>query len=539
MRVIGDAHPFQRNGIVDTHELVSFRVGRGGAKTTTMRARAIIKLTTLRQERIGYAATSKEQARDLNWEPFKRALEAYGIMGDFHLLDASMQATCLRTGSVYKLRGVEDKRDAEKFRGFTQAEFQVDEAGSFPVELLRYLIEECMQPRIANAKSIRYLDDKGDQIEIVDGGCIVMGSTPPAQLAGLFYEATKPSGTLHRPYDERDTRKAEWSSHSWTLADVVTLPRAKQKYEALWLLWNAALKRKADKGWADDHPVWRREYLGEWSADFTTSVFKFNADANTWKPCGEQRVDGLKQLEMALAALPSDVGPFLHVVTLDGGGSRDPDAVNAFSFAPADPKRRLFHTYCYEAPNRGVRPLAELLVGPEAVERVLRREGHGTLGGIFGLLGGWPIGLEMDGDDATITELSNNYGIGCTKADRRADYKFGAIEMVNGDLLGGSILVIHKSQLAEQLGGLQWKTDEHGRLKENPAQPNHCTDCLIYAHRIVSALYDSGQVKDEAPAAKPAPQQAQPPPDEPDVDQDLLSDASYADYDDSDGWGND
>ncbi len=509
MRVIADCHPWQKDAVMDPHELLSARVGRGGAKTTTMRAREIIKLTTLREQRLGFAATSKDQARDLMWPQFKRACEAYELRTavsnvnpkppDLHILDAKLMATCVRTGSELVLRGVEDKRDAEKFRGFPQAEFDIDEAGSFPVELLRYLIEDCVQPRIGEAYNIRYLDDVGDQIEIVRGGCIFMGSTPPAQLAGLFYEATKPSGTAHRPYRERAERTAEWSSHNWTLEDVVALPDA-DKYPALQALWAKALERKAVKGWADDHPVWRREYLGEWSADFTTSVYMFSTEKNVWKPCGDQRVDGLKQLEMALEALPKDVGMFRHAVTLDGGGSRDPDACNAFSFAPADPQRRLFHTFCYEAPNRGVRPLAELLIGPDAVARVLRGEGHGKLGGIFGLLGTWPDGLEMDADDAIITELASVYGIMCRKADRRADYKFGAIEMVNGDLLGEKILVIYKSQLAEQLAGLQWKTDDHGRHKENPAQPNHSSDCLLYAHRLVSTLYDSGVVSHEVPA---------------------------------------
>lgn len=543
MRILADAHPWQRDGIVDPHELVSFRVGRGGAKTTTKRARAIIKLTTLRNQRIGYAATSKEQARDLNWEPLKRACEAYEIRTsvtnvisktpDITFTDAQMIATCHRTGSIYKLRGVEDKRDAEKFRGFPQAEFQIDEAGSFPPELLRYLIEDCVQPRIGEAFSIRYLDEIGDQVEITNGGCIVMGSTPPARLVGLFYEATKPSGDMHRPYAEREERNAEWSSHSWTLEDVVKLDDAEAKYPALWHLWLKALERKERKGWADDHPVWCREYLGRWAADFTTTVFKFSPERNLWKPCGDRPLEGMPLLEAALAALPSDVGPFRHVLTMDNGGTRDPFACNVFSFAPADTERRLFHTFCFEKMQHGVRPVSELLVGPAATQRALNGEASDVYDGIFGRIG-WPDALEFDADDSTISELANVYGIKCRKADRRADYKFGATELVNGDLMSGRILVIDRTPLHSQLVELQWRADEYGRLKENPAQANHCTDCLIYAHRLVANLYESGAVTHEAPAKAPAVRHDLDV-DEPDADEALLSDAGYSDYD----YGND
>lgn len=548
MRLIADAHPWQRDAILDPHELVSMRVGRGGAKTTTKRARAIIKLTALRDQHIGFAATSKDQAHDLMWGAFKRACDALGMRSqttnvttkqpDMHYLDSKLVATCLRTGSVYKLRGVEDKRDAEKFRGFPQSEFAIDEAGSQPPELLRYLIEDCVQPRIGEAMNVRFLDDEGDQIEIVRGGCIVMGSTPPAQLGGLFYEATKPSGELHRPYRERAERTAEWSSHEWTLADVVALDDAEQKFPALWHLWLKALKRKEDKGWADDHPVWCREYLGRWAADYSTTVFRFHPDRNLWAPYGDRKIDGIPQLKAAIRALPSDVGQWRYVVTMDNGGTRDPYAANVFAFAPADPDRRLFHVFCHEGRPNGVKPFAEMLVGEEAVKRILNQQDPEPYGGIFAVIG-WPDGLEFDADQAVIDELGNVYGIACKKSDRKFDYKFGAVELVNGDLMADKrIQILAGTPLHEQIMSLRWKQDEHERLKEDPGQANHCTDCLIYAHRLVANLYESGQVGHEVAAKQAAPtKRVEDPPEEPEIDQDLLSDGRYDDYDDGD-WGN-
>lgn len=481
-----------------------FRVGRGGAKTTTKRARALIKLVSLPRVRIGYAATSKEQARDLMWDKLKESCEAYGIMDDFSFLDAPMQMTCKRTGSVYKLRGVEDKRDAEKFRGFPQSEFQIDEAGSFPPELLRYLIEDCVQPRIGEAMSLRFLDDTGEHIEVQRGGCIVMGSTPPAQMSGIFYEATRDGSALHRPYelrDREDLADAEWSSHAWTLQDVIKLPDA-NRWPALQANWGAAVTRRIKKGWDESHPVWQREYLGNWSADHTTTVFRYKPHKdgqpwNQWAPYGDRFVEGVIGLRLAIEALPKDASgkkqSWRYVVAMDMG-SRDPFACNVFALCPADPDKRIYHVMAYERQGMYARTIAELLLGPD-----LKTD---KPGGVLGLTG-WPDGMVIDADQALIDEMANVYGVRVKKAEKRADYKFGAVELVNGDLLDGRIKIIAKSPLESQCATLQWKPDDNGFLKENKAQPNHSSDTLIYAHRLIAMLFESGVVSDKA--EQPAP----------------------------------
>ncbi len=458
--------------------------------TTTKRARALIKLVTLPRVRIGYAATSKEQARDLMWDKLKESCEAYGLTKEMHFLDAPMQMTCIRTGSIYKLRGVEDKRDAEKFRGFPQSEFQVDEAGSFPPELLRYLIEDCVQPRIGEAMSLRFLDETGEDVEILRGGCIVMGSTPPAQMAGIFYEATREGSELHRPYelrDREDLADAEWSSHAWTLKDVVEHPDA-DRYPALQANWEKALERKRKKKWGDDHPIWQREYLGNWSADFTTTVFRYRPHKdgepwNQWTPYGDRFVDGVIGLRLAIEALPK-LGTWHFVIGMDMG-NRDPFACNVFAFAPADPDKRVYHVMSYERVGVYAREIAALLLGPE-----IKTD---KPGGVLELTG-WPDGMVIDADQALIDELANVYGVKLKKAEKRADYKFGAIELVNGELLEGRLKIIAKSPLESQLATLQWKPDDNGFLKENKAQANHSSDTVVYSLRLLSSLFETGVV---------------------------------------------
>ncbi len=158
-RILLDCHPWQRDAVMDPARRISMCVGRGGAKTTSKRARGLIKLVWLRNQYIGFAATTKEHARNLNWNKIKTACEGYGIRasGDdpdvtFH--ESTMLMTCHRTGSTYQLRGVEDTSDAEKFRGFPQAEFQVDECGSFKPELFAYLLTQCVSPRLGEALAL-------------------------------------------------------------------------------------------------------------------------------------------------------------------------------------------------------------------------------------------------------------------------------------------------------------------------------------------------------------------------------------------------
>lgn len=485
------------------------------------------------------------------WDKLKEACEAYGVrtavtsvvpkQPDITFLDTKMVATCLRTGSVYRLRGVEDKRDAEKFRGFPQAEFQVDECGSFSPQLLEYLTDTVVAPRLGEAQALPagwlgYLagDEPLELAPSLDdgarGGCIVLGSTPPSVLRGVFYEVTRNGSKRHRPYRDRELPEYDgwlgYSSHAWTLKDVVDLPDSEERYPALVANWQTALREKLEKGWEDDHPIWMREYLGRWAADNTATVFQYRPHRddrpwNEWDPLDGRKLEGLQQLHAAIAALPSDVGAWHHVIAMDMG-SRDPFACNVFSFAPRDPQKRIFHTFAFERQGMHAKPIAELLIGPDLDANRPQ--------GLIGVLG-WPDGMIIDTDHALIDELGNVYGVRVKKAEKKADYKHGAIELVNGDLVEGRILILKDSPLAVQIGELQWKPDEYGTPREDKAQANHSTDTLVYGRKEIAHLFDSGTVEAESsPASAFADPLGLDAPDAPDELSGYLAEAGY--YDD-------
>jgi hypothetical protein len=540
--IVQDCHPWQADAVIDPAKQVSLLIGRGGAKTTTKRARAIIKLINLPRQRVGFAATSADHARELNWDKLKDVCENYKIRTvgnvawstgsgprkasaepDVTFLDTKMIMTCTRTGSIYRLRGVEDKKDAEKFRGFPMAEFQFDEAGSSPPVLLEYLLETCVSPRLGEALALPPMNKMGEFLEPfgdhLRGGCKIVGSTPPAALHGEFYEITREASSRHRPYAHRDRPEfAEWegySSHSWTLKDVVDLPDSARLYPALVANWKTALKKKTEKGWSDDHPTWMREYLGLWSADDTSMMFRYRPHVdgeewNQWNPHGEKLLEGLVGLKAAIEALPLDENgkpmAWYYAYGMDSG-SRDPFALNIFAFSPQDRHRRILHVYAFERTGMYARTIAQILLGADETSPngcFPPDKPKGCIG-----LTGWPIGMVLDSDQNMIDELTKVYGIIAVKAERRADYKFGAIELVNGDFVEGFIKILKGSPLERQLVLLQWKPDDFGNPREDKAQANHSSDTLILARKLIAHLFESGSVSQESGKRPPAYQDPQ------------------------------
>jgi len=529
-RMLGDSHPWQRSAAVDDARRITLLVGRGGAKTTTKRVRASLKLTSMRRAEVLYLATTRDHARELNWDKLKDANEHYGLELRFN--ESRLVATCERTGSRYVMSGMEDDRDIERYRGKPFDEVQIDEAASHDPERLDKLIDRIIAPRLGERD-----------------GCIVMGGTPGHILRGEFYNATRNGSELHRPYAKRAAPEYvgwdRWSSHAWTLKQVAELPNAAALYPALVKNWAEALRNKDRKQWSDSNPIWLREWLGLWAADDTDTVFKYRpflddgTPWNQWDPFGDHKLEGIQALKAAIAKLGEMGLKDLRFVYPGDMGHTDPFALNILAFSPSDRLRRIFHVLAFERTSMYARPIAELLAGPEAVARLLRGESMEPLGGLLGVTG-WPDASVLDADHATIEELKNVYGIAFAKADRNPNYKHGAIELTNGDLVDGRIKVIKGSQLEQQLQTVQWSEDQYGKVKENKAQANHSTDTLVYGRKEIATLFESGAVAQDAPTTR-APQiaAAVSQPYEAGIGTDsefdgLLADVEYADA----GWGN-
>ncbi len=493
-RVLADCHPFQRPAVETRHRFISMLCGRGGGKTTTMRARALIRGTRTRKGRFIYFAPTRTMAKELNWEPLKSMIEHYGLMDDFTFSESELRAVCTRTGSFYKLVGMDDQTEVDKHRGQPFDEVQPDEAALYKPELLENLLDKSIGPRLGERN-----------------GTMLLASSPGHILRGPFYEYTRPGSTvedpdtgevvpLHVPFGELE-KYPGWDSYvsfCWTARDVYDLPDAQQLYGAVYNNWVEALKVKKRKRWSDQNPIWLREYLAQWAADETGMVFQYRPHLedgtpwNQWDPFNGAKLEGVQALRLAIGKLRElhpDFQDWRYVYAADKG-STDPFALNVFTFSPRDPDRNIWHVMPFERVKMYIRQWAEMFIGAELKPEAPAKDS------IIGITN-WPDGAVMDSDQTTIDELANVYGVRFEKADRNPFSKTGAIELTNGDLIDGRIKIIKGSVLEQQLQTLQWAEDTHGRVIENKAQANHSTDTLLYGRKKIANLFESGVVVQE------------------------------------------
>lgn len=510
--IVGAYHDKQADAANDNSRRISVCTGRGAGKTTLWKGRFLDEMAHTSHGRYVYGCPTLGMAVELLWEPLKQSLSQLGLEQghDYECKEAPREGgkiLYLRTGSRLKLFGVDDAKQVNLCRGQPFNGVVLDEAGFCGLQLVKDFVENVIEPRIGERD-----------------GWIGLSSSPGRTLRGFFYDVTRDGSPMHRPYSQRDQHadwpRDGWSSHAWNLADITgirvagdePLPEAVRRYPALVALRASHLRIKAAKKWTDQNPVWLREYEGRWSRDDTAAVFQFDPVLNLWTPHGATPIEGIAGLKRALAALPTG-HEWHHVVSVDKGAPRiskdagedgdrerrDPWAVNVYSFSPSDPNHQLLHSYFLERVGLYARPLAKLLLGEDknAPNECMP---HEKPGGIIGLIG-WPDAMVADCDGNTIEELANVYGLRFKKAEKRPDYKAGAIELTNGNLTDARIKALKDSPLHKQLAELQWAEQESGALKEDPAQPNHSTDTLIYADREVATLYENGVVVREASPA--------------------------------------
>lgn len=369
-------------------------------------------------------------------------------------------------GSRGHLAGAETVADIERIRGaLAEADVAiVDECKSFAPDLLAQLIRDVLLPGL-----------------MTRDGVLVLGGTPGSIPVGVFYEATSPSSRTEAPCPKcakthptcipvglelsetyecftDDERRALWRLHSWPLSANSASPGA----------WARALGDKMRHQWPDDHPAWRREYLGEWVTDSTDLVYAYAAhkdkqDFVTWEP---------QRSKQNPAGLPQDLGPWHYVLGIDLGFVDDSALVLC---AYSEQVRQLRHVYDFKAPGLTIDGFIDHVY--DIIDRFGRPEAivADTAGG---------------GSKMLVETLNQRYGLGVEPAKKTE--KQDHIELVNSDFAMGAIKVIAGSDLANELSGLQWDLSRDskvllartGRLREDPMCPNHLCDALLYLYRF-------------------------------------------------------
>lgn len=370
-------------------------------------------------------------------------------------------------GSIgYLLQG-ETKEALEYWRGLEADLYLIDECKSFAPGVLESLIDDIISPQRMSRR-----------------GRVVLAGTPGTVFVGPFWQSTYPGACPAKDVSYREEKEAVqdealvakkniwynvpfgtqdpwgrsshkfWSAHKLSIQDNIKMPHQ----------WEEAVAFKDRKQWADDHPTWRREYLGEWINTAEGLVYRYLHEKAggrvTWEP---------RRTEENPTGLPKELGPWHLVFGLDLG-FEDPTALVVAAWSESVREVRHVHDESHQhlTPEQVLGLLAETAQRFGTPEMVV---------------------ADAAGLGKMIVAWFEERGIPIVKADK-AD-KNDHIELINAEFASGNIKVIERTTLEEQLSSVQWdlsdgkkeELSKRGRLFEDKACPNDVTDAFLYLLR--------------------------------------------------------
>jgi hypothetical protein len=509
-RITDECHPEQRDFAIDQGRRIVGLVGRGGGKTTGGMTRFIRRLLSMPNARCVYIAVTRDHAERLMWQPLKQAFNELGFRTDGPSPDIVYNETKLRltlpkSKGFLWLFGADKPKEIDKLRGLTFNEVGIDEAASHSDSLIDNLINQVLGPRMQ--------------------GTIWLIGTPGHQLRGMFWDITRPGSKRSVPWAERndDPEWIGWSLHKWSLKSAIENTKDRPIPALLAILAEQKMQARIE-GWSDDNPIKRREHDGEWAEDGATTVYRYRAtldDGTPWNQWDPKRVGPLQIAELPMGSDGKPRDDWAHVIGMDIGYT-DQTAINVFAFSPSDRTRTIYHRLCFGQAKMYAQIIAHKMIGVDL--------DHSEPAGIIGAIGEWPNAMVADSIHAmakmVLAELGNVYGIKIEPAVKGYHYKYGAIEVVNGDLVDGRIKILKGSALEKQLQDLQWGLSKSEEQIERKDQPNDHPDSLVYARcviaTLITAIGDGDEEVDETKDPR-SPKYVPPMPDEGRSDDDYSS----------------
>lgn len=188
-----------------------------------------------------YITLSRINAKRLAWEILK------GLADEWKLGAVPSEGELLLTlpnGARVYLTGCADMGEVEKFRGLPLAVVVVDEAQSFPTQLLQKLIDEVLTPALMDFN-----------------GVLVLVGTPGPVPVGYFHDCVV---------------STSWEHFAWSVFDNPHIQRKSGRTPRE--LLDDELKRR---GVTESDPVIQREWFGRWVLDPNSLVFAFAPTRNT------------------------------------------------------------------------------------------------------------------------------------------------------------------------------------------------------------------------------------------------------------------
>lgn len=462
--------PHQRRVEEDLAPLISVRSARQQGKSTGAMLLTVIRCLQHPGAQWVVIGLTKGSVRRIYWDVLKNLSDAFelGLRFQEQAFIASFP-----NGSKIHFFGADKIDEVEKLRGGRYHGAVVDECKSIAALTFRLLIEDILGPAL-----------KGQ------AGQLYLIGTPGDVLAGEFFLATcdeppflpskrwsnLPYGTPTRAFETAEgilDAPGVWSFHHWgpkTNEFKFTNPRTGE----IFTMWDAFLQEKAKRGWADDHPVWRREYLGEWVAGEGRLVYRYKPHRNDYHP-----------IPGALWGLP-EAKRWRTVCGFDFG-TRDGTAIVVWAWSDEVPG--LWEVYSEKRRNEGDLRLSvsDLANWYKVVEAEF-----GPFEGVIGDRAGLAT--------MVIDTLAVEHGVYVEPAEKKE--KVDHIEVFNNDLDANLIRIRVGSELGDELLGNKWLEKSLGteRRLEDPSTPNDLCDAALYAFR-----WCMHRIRKATPGAGPAP----------------------------------
>lgn len=338
-----------------------------------------------------YLGLTRSSCKNIMWPKFQELNRKLG--GVMELVESSLLIR-LPNGSRIHLIGADLENIADRLRGNAYALVIVDEAQSFGTHL-QYLIDDVLE---------------ATTLDFSAPICLI--GTPGNVPAGAFYNACH--------------ELSYWSVHKWSVLQNIYVPHAETWIENI----------KAQRGWDDRHPTYRREYLAEWCHDPDNLVYKNCAI-----------YDALPQIS------------FNYIIGLDYGYN-DQTAFSVIAYSSKWPL-----AYCIEC--YGKSKMIPSVIALELKKLIKKYNPERIIADTGGL-----------GKSIT-EEMRIRYELPIYPADKTEKYTF--IEMMNGDFVNKKFFINkNNTLLLNQMDNLTWD-DKH---KENPTLPNDLCDATLYGYRF-------------------------------------------------------
>lgn len=422
-----ESNPKQLAFVRDKKKRKTALCGRRGGKTTGIAGWLYQGCVDKPGTRQVYIGLTRGSARQVLWDGIlKDMVRTYGLPLRETMRDGQIILQHANGSSIW-IAGCDDKRELDKFRGQKYYRVNIDEVQGFPEELLKPLVEDVLEPALA--------DYNGD---------ISLTGTPGAIDVGYFHAAS--TGLI-----------PGWSSHHWDIRDnphfqgpPVEGDHANRAEEIL------SIKR-SDLG-GEESPTYQREWLGKWVHDAGALVYPITQD-NSWYPANDATPYGLPP------------GEYTFGLGVDlGFGER------STAFVLAAYRRGTGEVYILKAYTRSRLIPTAVAAHVQAIrERVRNETGHG---------------LRVLVDEGALgkgyAEQMRSMGVSCEPAEKTQKRAFQ--EYVGG-IIRARQLLVNFSECQELLAETRKLQFDPETAEEDERYTRHCCDAMLYIVRGLFPRY--------------------------------------------------